>query len=216
MVKAVIFDMDGVLLDTEMICLRSWKELAREFGILGLEDVFRQCIGTTHGEIRKIVCREIGEDFNFDFFEQRAGERFQEIARTEGIALKKGVRELLAYLKEKKIRIALASSTRMQAVHRELDHAKILDYFEILVTGDMVTRSKPDPEIYQKACEKLGILPNQAYAIEDSYHGVRSAVSCGLKTIMVPDLLEASDEMRNLAHVILPDLYQVIDFFESL
>ena len=94
----------------------------------------------------------------------------------------------------------------------QLEQAGILKYFDEIITGDMVTKSKPDPEIYRMACEKIGVDPQNAFAVEDSYNGIRSAQAGGLRAIMVPDLLPADEEMKELAEVVLPSLNDVIRY----
>ena len=113
------------------------------------------------------------------------------------------------YLKEQGIAVALASSTRSEVVLAELRDGGILPFFDKVICGDMVKRSKPAPDIFLKACEELQVKPERAYAIEDSYNGIRAAHSSGLRPIMVPDLAEPTEEMRELAEMILPDLVEV-------
>ena len=129
------------------------------------------------------------------------------------LPVKAGVREILSWIKEHGIKIALASSTRRAIVEAELKAAGLYDYFDKVICGDMVEKSKPAPDIFLKACNELGVRPCDAYAIEDSYNGVRSAQSAGLKCIMVPDLVPATDEMRELAERVLPDLMAVVEYF---
>lgn len=210
----VIFDMDGVILDTEVMCLRCWKELAGEFGISRIQELFEQCIGTTKEKTKEIVSRAMGGGQVYEEFERRSSELFFEIERTEGIPLKSGAKELLKFLKEQNAKIGLASSTQYQIVRRELEQAGVLGYFQEIVTGDMVVHSKPDPEIFRMACEKLGAKPKDTYAIEDSFNGVRSASDAGLRTIMVPDLIEPDDEMRSRTEVILRDLMEVKEYLQ--
>ena len=107
--------------------------------------------------------------------------------------MKPGVMELLSYLKEKGKKIALASSTRRETVINQLRWAGIIDYFDVIICGDMVARSKPAPDIFLKACQELGVSPENTYAIEDSYNGIRAAHAGQLRPIMVPDLLEANE-----------------------
>ena len=126
--------------------------------------------------------------------------------------MKPGITELLSFLKESGKKIALASSTRKSIVVAELSDAGIIDYFDVIVCGDMVERSKPEPDIYLKACECLHIMPQEAYAIEDSYNGIRSAVRGGLRAIMVPDLAEPTEEMKQLSEVILDSLMDVREY----
>jgi HAD superfamily hydrolase (TIGR01509 family) len=157
-----------------------------------------------------------GEDFPFDEFDKQASDLFH--AKYDGgrLPIKSGVREILDYLKSSNKKIALATSTKKTSVIRRLSEAGLLEYFDEIVTGDMVTHSKPHPEIYLFACEKIGVKPEDAYAIEDSYNGIRSATSGGLRTIMVPDLLPANDEMHELAETILNDLNEVIEYLDKM
>ena len=116
----------------------------------------------------------------------------------QGIPEKPGVHELFAYLKEQNYRIGLASSTQQQAVYRQMKAAGIFDDFDVIVCGDMVTKSKPNPDIYLKACELMKVDPKECYAVEDSYNGIRAAHAAGMKAIMVPDLLEPTPEILEL------------------
>ncbi|HIU75645.1 MAG TPA: HAD family phosphatase [Candidatus Pelethocola excrementipullorum] len=213
---AVVFDMDGVILDTEVMCLRCWTEVAGEYGISQIQHLFEQCIGTTHAKTKEIVSHAMGGERVYEEFERKTSALFREIERLEGIPLKKGVREVLEFLKAQNAKIALASSTQYSAVSRELEQAGVIHYFQEIVTGDMVTHSKPDPEIFRKACEKLGVEPKEAYAIEDSFNGVRSASDAGLRTIMVPDIIKPDDEMRTRTEIILNDLIEVKEYFQCL
>ena len=131
---------------------------------------------------------------------------FKERTAAEGIPVKAGVRELLSFLKINGYRLGLASSTRYAVVKEELEGAGLFDFFEIVVGGDMVRRSKPAPDIYQKACEELAVEP---YAVEDSKNGVRSAVEAGLRVFLIPDLIAPDDEMKKMAYQIYPDLIEL-------
>lgn len=128
--------------------------------------------------------------------------------------MKKGVSELLSFLKKENKKIALASSTRRQTVVNQLRDARILDYFDTVICGDMVERSKPAPDIFLKACEELKVEPERAYAIEDSYNGIRAAHAGKLKPIMIPDLLPENDEMENLTEVVLDSLLDVVNYLK--
>ena len=129
--------------------------------------------------------------------------------------MKPGVYDILEFLKESGKRIALASSTRHQTVVDQLRDAHILDYYEAVITGDMVTKSKPEPDIFLLACEKVGTLPERAYAIEDSFNGIRAAWRGRLHPIMVPDLLPADEEMRRLAEAVMGSLTDVIAYLKG-
>jgi len=213
--EAVIFDMDGVIFDSERAVLECWKELADKYGLKNLEKPFLACTGTTKEKTREIMMEFYGEDFHYDEFAREASKLFHEKYDGGKLPVKKGAKDILEFLKGQKVKIALASSTRRESVINQLRAAGLLDYFDELVTGDMVTRSKPDPEIFLMACEKVGVKPEKAYAIEDSYNGIRSAFGGKLMPIMVPDLLPADEEMDNKAVVVLQDLCKVIDYLRN-
>ena len=129
--------------------------------------------------------------------------------------MKPGVTGLLQTLKKNGRKVALASSTRKAVVEQELRDAGILPYFDRVICGDMVKRSKPEPDIYLEACRQIHVMPEQAYAIEDSYNGIRSAHAAGLHPIMVPDLMEVTEEMKSLAEEILGSLCAVQEFLQG-
>lgn len=122
----------------------------------------------------------------------------------------------MEYLKAQSIPMALASSTRLQVVTQELQQAGLYEYFRAVVGGDQLKRSKPAPDIYLAACEKLGVEPADAYAIEDSYNGIRASHSAGMRPIMVPDLLPATEEMYEKSIAVLDNLVMVKDFFKEI
>lgn len=213
--KAVVFDMDGVLFDTESISVKSWCEVAREQGIKDMESIVMQCIGRNDTDCKILLLNHYGQDFPYDSFKALVWDWFQNYLDQNGIPVKKGVRELLAYLKEAGYAIGLASSSRRETVLGNLEKTGLTSYFSTIVTGDMVEHSKPLPDIYLLACEKMGVQPEQAYAIEDSPNGIKSAQAAGMKAIMVPDLLEPDEEIRKLSFRILEDLTQVQRFMEE-
>lgn len=216
MKKTVVFDMDGVIFDTEALILKCWKQIGEKNGIKDIDMVFRKCIGTNSGETKKIVLQHYGEDFNYDMFREQSSVLFREKTKERGIPVKRGAREILSYFKVNGFQIGLASSTRRAVVEEELSQAGLLKFFHVLVGGDMVTHSKPHPEIYLRACEELGAEPSDTYAIEDSMNGVRSAHSAGMKVIMVPDIVEPDDEIRDMAMEIFPTLMGVLGYFQNL
>ena len=129
--------------------------------------------------------------------------------------MKPGVGEILEWLKASPYKVGLASSTGEGAVRSHLEQTGLSEYFSILVTGDMVEHSKPQPDIYLLACERLGVEPGEAYAIEDSPNGIRSASSAGMRTVMVPDMIQPDEEMRRLSYIILGDLTQALAFLKQ-
>lgn len=210
--NAVVFDMDGVIFDSERAVMQCWKEVASRHNIPDIEKAILACTGTTMVRTREIMLNLYGADFPYDEYARESSAIFH--SRYDGgrLPMKPGVKELLTFLKERGKKIALASSTRQQVVTDELRDAGIIEYFDRIICGDMVSRSKPAPDIFLKACEELNVSPSGSYAIEDSYNGIRAAHAGGLHPIMVPDLLPADEEMQSLAEIVLPSLTSVIEY----
>ena len=181
--KAVVFDMDGVIFDSERAVIECWKVLSEKYGFENVEEVFYACIGTTKEKTREIVLDAYGQDFPYDSFAKESSKIFHEKYDGGRLPMKSGVSEILGYLKSTGCKLALASSTRRQTVVAQLRDAGVLDYFDEIVTGDMVSRSKPEPDIFLLACEKIGVAPSDAYAIEDSFNGIRAASKGGLSRL---------------------------------
>lgn len=207
--NAVIFDMDGVIFDSERLVIECWEVIADKYGVVNVETVCRECLGTNKEASKRKFLEYYGADFPYDEYKEEMSALFHERSSRGKLPMKPGIKELLASLKENGKKVALASSTRRQVVIGELTDAGLFGYFDEIVCGDMVTRSKPEPDIYLKACECLGVAPKDAYAVEDSYNGIRSAAGAGLKPIMVPDLAESTKEMEELSEIILPSLIEV-------
>lgn len=207
--EAVVFDMDGVIFDSERAVMDCWIALAAKYGIKDIEQAVLACTGTTMTRTREIMLERYGADFPYDDYAKEASVMYHERYDGGRLPMKKGVRELLELLKQNDKKIALASSTRRQTVENQLRDADILAYFDAVVCGDMVARSKPAPDIFLRACECIRVAPHNAYAIEDSYNGIRAAYAGKLRPIMVPDLLPADDEMRRLAETVQEDLLEV-------
>lgn len=210
--EAVVFDMDGVIFDSERAVMNCWLELAQKYDIKDIEKPYFACVGTTITRTREIMLETYGEDFPYDEYARESSLMYHEKYDGGKLPMKPGVMELLSYLNGKGKKIALASSTRRETVTNQLRWAGIIDYFDVIICGDMVARSKPAPDIFLKACQELGVSPENTYAIEDSYNGIRAAHAGQLRPIMVPDLLEANDEMRGMAECVCDNLNEVIDY----
>ena len=208
--EAVIFDMDGVIFDSERIYLECCIAVGKKYDMKNVEEVCHRCIGTTSAMTRQILVDAYGEDFPADRYTKDTSGLFWERYHAEGqLPVKEGVRELLECLRDQKIPVALASSTRTEVVERQLKDAGLLEFFAKVVGGDQVTRSKPEPDIFLKAAEVMNIQPEKCLVIEDSYNGVRAAVAAGMTPVMVPDLLPPTEEMKEKAWKILPTLTDV-------
>lgn len=212
--KAIVFDMDGVLFDTEMVCLEGWKVVADKNNLPDMEQVFPRCIGLNNNDCQAVLQDAYGEDFDYGAFRKQASVEFWNYIETKGLPEKPFVHELLEWLKASDYKVGLASSTRRESVLNCLENAGIREYFEVIISGDMVEHSKPEPDIYLLTCKELGVEPGEAYAIEDSFNGIRSAYAAGMKPIMVPDMLSPDEEMREKSVVILKDLGEVLEFLK--
>lgn len=213
--EAVVFDMDGVIFDSERLVIVCWKEVADKYGIVDIERACEACLGVNATETREIFKNFYGQDFPYDEYKKEMSEMFH--SRYDGgrLPTKVGVKELLQYLKGQGKKVGLASSTRKAVVVQELTDAGLIEYFDVVVGGDMVTRSKPQPDIFLKACEELGVEPEKAFAIEDSYNGIRAASAGKLRPLMVPDLMPKTEEMQELAEEIFETLLDVKTYLEQ-
>ena len=212
--KNIVFDMDGVLLDTENVMKVFWQEEADRIGFGDITELYMRCVGTTEAFCEELVAREYPSLGSYASFRERPFGKLKNLAETTGIPKKYYAEELLASLKKDGWRIGLASSTLKEAVLRELTQAGLLKYFDIVIGGDQLERSKPAPDIYLMACRELGCDPSETYAVEDSHNGIRSAAAAGMKAIMVPDLLPATEEMQQLSVAVLKDLKEVWEYLK--
>ena len=214
-ISAVIFDMDGVIFDSERLVIECWKVVAEKYGIENIEEACFECLGINAALTKELMKKRYGETFPYDAYKKEMSAIFHSRAAGGKLPQKKGIKELLTFLKENQIPTAVASSTRREVVMRELEEGGLLPYFDRVICGDMVERSKPEPDIFLKACESLSIDATEAYAIEDSYNGIRAAFRAGMKPIMVPDLAEPTEEMEKLACCILPSLFEVMEYLNG-
>lgn len=214
--QAVVFDMDGVIFDTERLVIEFWKEVAKKHNIPNVEHTCIQCLGTNRVRTREIFLENYGADFPFDPYRAEVTELFNTHYKGVPLPTKPGVRELLSYLQEQDIKVGLASSTAQHLVRDEIGTAGLLPYFQKLVCGDMVEHSKPAPDIFLKACEILNADPTKSIAIEDSFNGIRSAHCAGMTPIMVPDQVQPTDEIRALAFHVMPSLLDVLNWLKTL
>lgn len=214
MIDAVVFDMDGVIFDSEKIYLKCLTAVGEKYRIPDFEDLCYATIGTTDLHMKEVFLSHYGEDFPFDTYMDEMFVLFRKEAEG-GLPLKKGAREILAYLKENNIKVALATSTIREKALPEIRNAGLDPFFDQFICGDMIENGKPEPDIYLKACEALHVNPENACAIEDSFNGVRSASRAGMPVIMVPDLLQPDEEIRELADGVLPSLMEAMTFIDE-
>ena len=208
--KAAIFDMDGLILDSERTVLSCWEQIGEKYGFPNIREYGISVIGKNKKATVDEFARVYGEPG--DRYERELREIYNGLAEQGKVPLKPHTIELLSAMKNAGMKIAIASSSTREEVTTQMEMLGALPYFDTCVCGDQVTKSKPDPEIFLLACEALGVKPEEGVGLEDSFNGVRSCKASGLYTIMVPDIIQPDDEMKSLADVILPSLKDVQDF----
>jgi len=205
---AIIFDMDGLLFDTETLYQEAILLAAAEGGHEIAVDVFNRTVGLPWAESRALLLSHFGEAFRVDEFQATWVRHFWVIAETR-LALKPGALELLDTLDQFRLPRAIATSSSRRTVERHLTAHNLMGRFEEIVAHGDYDRGKPAPDPFLKAAERLGVEPRLCLALEDSHNGIRSASSAGMMTIMVPDLLEPTDEIRALSIFVARDLHDV-------
>ena len=208
----VIFDMDGVIFDSERAYIEAYKRLAPKYGLGDVEQACIDSIGVTFDKAREIFCSYKGGDFDFDSYREDVRAEL----RKKDYDIKPGVYELFDWLEANGVPTALASSTRYATVSGMLDKAELTERFAAIVCGDMVAHSKPHPEIFLTAAERLWAPAADCWVIEDSYNGIRAAHNAGMHPLMVPDVLQPDDEMLELADAVLPSLIEVKDYLDNI
>ncbi|MBQ1385455.1 MAG: HAD family phosphatase [Erysipelotrichales bacterium] len=210
---AVIFDMDGTLLDTERIYLELWPEVADVSRYPGFRDAALKLVGIPANEGKHIFTELYGEDFPYDELWDKVISLFETRYETLPLPVKPGALSLLRSLKEKGVKTALASSTPSPLAQNNLKNAGLYDYIDFFITGEMVHHGKPDPEIFLLAAKTLGEKPEDCVVIEDSPDGIKAAHAAGMKVIMIPDLIEPTEEIRKMTDGIyntLNDLTEIL------
>ena len=197
MIKAVIFDMDGTLFDTEQLVLRGWRALVEEGSapavLLELAPKWR---GRNRSEIKKQIQAVLEPSRSADDLYQRRNEIMRGMLDREGVPLKEGVPEIFPVLQQMGLRLALATASSVETVSDYMARTGYGCYFERIVTGSRVPNGKPAPDIFLLAAEELGLAPSECVVVEDSPNGVRAGIAAGMKTVMVPDLDQPDEDIR--------------------
>ena len=213
--KTVIFDMDGLMFDTESVFVKAWDYAGEKIGIGKAGYMVLKTLGMNIAMSRNVWLSEFGDAYNEQELRKHTKDFLTEYYNNNRVPVKKGLYILLEYLKENHYKLAVASSSPKWEVEKHLKDAGVFEYFEVIVCGDMVNKSKPEPEIYLKACELLGENPQACYALEDSKNGLLSAFRAGCHPIMVPDLWQPDEEIGHILCEKFEDLEEVKDFLEK-
>lgn len=208
-IKGAVFDMDGLMFDTENLTFKLQRDILAEAGLEFSLDDYKKTIGKRLADLPVLFYELFGESYDFDRFRLECRNAYIKYTEEYGIPVKDGLFELLDELKEKDIKIALATSTTRRSAERTLKIAGVFDYFDELVCAEDVKNGKPDPEPFLKAAEKLSLEPSECMALEDSVNGIKSAYLAGMKTVMVPDLIEPDDEIKAMCDLVLGSLNEL-------
>lgn len=198
-IKAVIFDMDGVIFDTEMVYLKVWSEVFEKYGYKMTKEIYASVLGTGRENVKKVFLYNFGNDLPIDIMYK---EKDEELAKAveKGIPLKNGAYEMLTYLRENNFKIALATSAVKERAIKQLRQANIEVFFNAIVCRDEVKETKPNPEIFLKAAENLDINPKECIVIEDSSAGIKAAFNAGMTAFHVVDLKKADEKILSSAY----------------
>ncbi|MGN0144871.1 MAG: HAD family hydrolase [Clostridium sp.] len=215
-IRAVIFDMDGILIDTERISFNAFKEVLNGYNYEMSKAFYLTMIGRNTKSIKELMLKKYGCDFPFEEVYDKKVKIAVDTIERDGVIMKPGVHELIDYLNEKNYKIAVATSTRKERAHYLLEQIKIKNKVDYIICGDQVQNSKPDPEIFLKAAKGLEINPEECIVIEDSDAGILAALRAGMKGINVPDMKKPDENMKKTAFKICNNLLEVKDFFECI
>lgn len=206
-IQGAIFDMDGVLFDTERIFQKTWHELAAEYGVVLPDEFAREITGSSGTHMCRIIEKHYKVSDGMVVIEE-CRKRIRESLKKE-VPKKPGVVELLSHFRSQGMKIAVASSSTMEQIESNLKIAGIRQYFDAVTSGKEVKYGKPAPDIFLLAAQRIGCAPEECYVFEDSENGIRAGVVAGCRTIMVPDLLEPTEEIRNICYGVYENLGMV-------
>lgn len=215
MIKAVIFDMDGTMLDTEHVKEEGLKYVGKSLNVKIDDQTLTQIRGTNNTRLKEILCNKF-EGLDVEKLLETREKYVEKYFENNPLETKKGLIELLEFLKNNNYKMAVASSSNLEVIKKYLKKVGVFDYFDIIIGGDIVTKGKPDPEIYSKCMEQLNLSKEECIGVEDTANGVLSIHRAGMKPIMIPDLEKPSEEIENLVYAKLESLSDVIPLLKEM
>ena len=215
MIKGIIFDMDGLMFDTERLVIKAWDFAGKQMGCSITKDIVIKTLGLNTENTRRVFIEHLGNNFDFYVFRKIRVDYMTDYIDKNGIPIKTGLIELLDFLKSNHYKMTVATSTEKEKTEYYFKKANISYYFDDIVCGDMIERGKPEPDIYLKASKIIGVAPNECLALEDSPIGILSAYRAGMRPVMIPDLVKPNEETNKILYAKLPTLFDVIELLNN-
>jgi HAD superfamily hydrolase (TIGR01509 family) len=216
MVSGIIFDMDGVLIDSERQSNEGWLWAAGQLGV----DMPMWLIDSFKGAPAELCCKFFDDYYKgaIDYWEAKElrTQHVYKIRETEGIPVKKGVKDIFEYIRNNGLKCAVATSTRRESAEKTLHKIGVWDYLDAVVYGDEVEHGKPEPDIFLRAAKAIGISPSEAVVVEDSINGIKAGYAAGMRVVHIPDTIAIDDDIRKLTYMVCADLNGLIDVVESI
>lgn len=216
MIKAVIFDMDGLMIDSERVTFDGYVLEMGKIGYTMTKEFYKTLLGSTVAENNKKFYKKYGEDFPIDEIIVKVHKYMADLFENEGIPLKPGLLELLKYLKENNYKTIVATSSNRSRVDTILSKANITQYFDDSICGDEVTKGKPNPEVFLSSCKKLGVNTSEAIVLEDSEAGIQAAFSADIKVVCVPDMKYPEADFENKCYKIVNSLSDFLSLLQNI
>ena len=216
MIKAIIFDMDGLMIDSERVTFECYQERLKDMNLTMDEEFYKTLLGKPIKGIYQRFYDVYGNDFPIQNVIQDVHQLMAERFETEGVPVKKGLVELLHYLKDNNYKTIVATSSNRDRVDKILAQAKITEFFDDSICGDEVTKGKPNPEVFLKSCQKLGVNVDEAIVLEDSEAGIQASYDANIKVICIPDMKYPEKQYEEKKFKILKDLTEVTAYLKSL
>ncbi|NMD37337.1 MAG: HAD family phosphatase [Christensenellaceae bacterium] len=212
-IKAVLFDMDGILVDSERVSQEVFIKIAKEYGYNITKDQVLKTLGLTYNDTMSYFKDKISYDYPYEEIVSNLERKLIEMAYQGTLPIKSNVREVIDELKKKKILIAVSSSNTKLSVNSYLDALKIKESFDVIVTGDDVTNGKPSPEIFNKTAELLNVKNNECLVVEDSFNGLKAAKLAQMTSVMIPDLIPYSNILEPYVDYKFDNIINILELF---
>lgn len=216
MIKAVIFDMDGLMINSERVTYDGYVIECGKLGLTMEEEFYKTFLGCPLPDVFQRFYEHYSPSFPMETVLKNVHQYMNDLFEKEGVPVKEGLRDLLNYLKDHDYKTVVATSSTRNRVDKILEQTGLTAYFDASICGDEVEHGKPNPDIFLKACQKVGVLPSEALVLEDSEMGIQAASAAGIPVFCVPDMKYPEEQYAALATRIVGSLTDVLQYFQSL